>query len=65
MYYKMYYIYSMENKNKITEKQKVINRLVKTGVNPEAANRYANEHYEYASKYYSGVAKIASVIMSL
>ncbi len=51
--------------NTITEKTKVINKLVKWGHNLENASKYTNEHYEYASKYYTGVSKIAEVIMSL
>jgi len=50
---------------KITEKQKVINKIVKNGNNIEKATEMVNEHYEYASKYYTGVAKIANVIIYL
>jgi hypothetical protein len=50
---------------KPTEKQKVISRLVKWGHNEENATSWVNEHYEYASTYYSGVSKIAEVISSL
>ena len=47
------------------EKTKVINKLVKRGQNLENATKYTNEHYEYVSKHYAGVAKIAEVIMAL
>jgi hypothetical protein len=50
---------------KLTEKQKVIARLIKIGNNPERAEEMTNEHYEYVSKYYSGVAKMAEVIIYL
>lgn len=49
----------------LTEKQKVINKLVKNGNNIERATEMTNEHYEYVSKYYSGVAKMANVIICL
>ena len=49
----------------LTQKQKVINKLVKNGQNLENATKYTNEHYEYVFNYYSGVAKMANVIMSL
>tara|TARA_R100000541_G_scaffold18219_1_gene28003 strand:+ start:226 stop:396 length:171 start_codon:yes stop_codon:yes gene_type:complete len=51
--------------NNITEKQKVINRIVKHGANPRNAKIWVDEHYSYASKHYKGVAKIAEVIMYL
>ena len=50
---------------KLTEKQRVINKLVKNGNNVERATEMANEHYEYVSKHYSGVAKMANVIICL
>ncbi len=50
---------------KITEKQKVINKIVKNGHNIERATEMVNEHYEYVSKHYSGVAKMANVIIYL
>jgi hypothetical protein len=55
----------MKKTNTITEKSKVINRLVRIGNNLENATKYANEHYEYVSKHYIGVAKMAEVIMCL
>ena len=50
---------------KLTEKQKVVNKLVKNGNNLERATEMVNEHYEYVSKHYSGVAKMANVIICL
>lgn len=50
---------------KTTQKQKVINKLVKNGNNLENATKYANEHFDYVSRYYKGVSKMAEVIMSL
>ena len=50
---------------KLTEKQRVIARLVKWGHNEETATKWTNEHYEYASKHYSGISKMAEVISSL
>ena len=50
---------------KLTEKQKLVVRLVKCGNNEERATKMVNEHYEYVSKYYTGVAKMASVIICL
>ncbi len=50
---------------KITEKQKLINKLVKNGNNINNAIDMVNEHYDYVSKYYSGVAKMANVIIHL
>ena len=55
----------MTNTIKITEKAKVINRLVRIGQNLENATKYANEHYDYVSKHYIGVSKMAEVIMCL
>jgi len=55
----------MTNTNTNTEKAKVIARLVKLGNNLENATKYTNEHYEYVSNNYYGVAKIAEVIMCL
>ena len=55
----------MTNTNTNTEKTKVIARLVRIGNNLENATKYANEHYEYVSKHYIGVAKMAEVIMCL
>jgi len=49
----------------LTEKQKVVNMLIKRGNNPENALKYTNEHYEYVSTYYKGISKMAEVIMSL
>tara|TARA_R110000851_G_scaffold37810_2_gene97357 strand:+ start:2892 stop:3062 length:171 start_codon:yes stop_codon:yes gene_type:complete len=49
----------------ITEKSKVIARLVRIGQNLENATKYANEHYDYVSKHYTGVSKMAEVIMCL
>lgn len=46
-------------------KSKVIARLVKNGANAENAKRWVNEHFDYVSSKYSGVAKIAEVIMYL
>ena len=48
-----------------TQKERVINYLVKRGSNVENATTWVNEHYDYAAEYYTGVAKIARVIMSL
>ena len=60
------YLYNMRNaKQNITEKQKVINRIVKHGANPRNAQTWVDEHYTYVSKHYKGVAKIAEVIMYL
>ena len=50
---------------KTTQKQKVINKLVKNGNNLENSIKYANEHFDYVSTHYKGVAKMAEVIMSL
>ncbi len=50
---------------KLTEKQKVTARLVKWGHNEEDSTKWVNEHYEYVSKYYSGISKMAEVIASL
>ena len=59
----------MENsktvKAKLTEKQKVVNKLIKWGHNKENAQSWADEHYEYASKHYSGVSKIAEVVSTI
>ncbi len=52
-------------KVKLTEKQKVINRIVKWGSNVEDATRHTEEHYEYVSRYYTGISKMAEVILSL
>ena len=52
-------------KTTLTEKQKVINKMVKNGQNLENATKYADEHYDYVAKHYIGVAKMANVIMSL
>ena len=52
-------------KTKLTLKEKVINKLVKNGCNLDNAIKYTNEHFNYASKHYSGVSKIAEVIMYL
>lgn len=52
-------------KVKLTEKQKVINRLVKWGNNVEDATKYTDEHYDYVSRYYTGISKMAEVILSL
>ena len=52
-------------KTNITEKQKVINRIVKHGANPINAETWVDEHYTHVSKCYKGVAKIAEVIMYL
>ena len=52
-------------KVKLTEKQKVVNRLIKCGQNKENAEKYTNQHYDYVSKHYTGVAKMAEVIMVL
>ena len=46
-------------------KTKVIARLVKWGSNEERATKMVNEHFEYAESKYSGVSKIAEVIMYL
>lgn len=50
---------------KPTEKQKVIAKLVKWGHNEDNATKWVNEHYEYASTYYTGVSAIANAISSL
>ena len=49
----------------LTTKQKVINKLVKWGYNLENATRYTEEHFEYVSSNYKGVAKMAEVISYL
>ncbi len=48
-----------------TEKQRVIARLVKWGHNERNATQWADEHYEYVSKHYKGISKMAEVISSL
>ena len=48
-----------------TEKQQLINKLVKNGNNIEKATEMVNEHYEYVSKYYTGISKMAKVIICL
>ena len=50
---------------KLTEKQRLINKLVKYGNNIDRATDMVNEHYEYVSKYYTGIAKMAEVIICL
>lgn len=54
----------MNNKSNVL-KEKVIARLVRCGHNQESATRWTEEHFEYASKYYSGANKIAEVIQNL
>ena len=49
----------------ITEKQKIIEKIIKKGANIDNAKRWADEHYEYVSQHYNGVSKMAEVIMSL
>jgi len=51
--------------SKLTEKQRVINYLVKYGNNLESATKYTEEHFDYVSKHYKGIAKMAQVIMCL
>tara|TARA_R110000744_G_scaffold275082_4_gene388073 strand:+ start:526 stop:693 length:168 start_codon:yes stop_codon:yes gene_type:complete len=55
----------MNNAAKKTEKQKVIERLIKWGWNPETAERITGENFEYVEKHYSGISKMAEVIASL
>ena len=50
---------------KKTEKQKVIERLVKWGWNPETAIRITEENFLYVEKHYTGISKMAEVIASL
>ena len=50
---------------KLTEKQKLVIKLVKRGNNEDRANEMVNENYDYVSKYYTGVDKMASVIICL
>ena len=52
-------------KAKLTENQKVVNKLIKWGHNKENAQRWTDEHYEYAANHYTGVAKIAEVVSTI
>jgi len=49
----------------MTDKQKVINRLVKLGTNPIDAIKYTEENWDYISKQYTGIAKMAEAVMYL
>ena len=66
----IYYIYLYQKqKQNIMKKQitkgQVIARLVKCGYNKENSTEWVNEHFDYASKYYFTVSKIADVISTL
>ena len=50
---------------KLTEREKLFNRLVKFGNNEKSTNSMLDAHYEYVSKNYSGIAKMAEVIICL
>jgi hypothetical protein len=49
----------------MTQKQKIIARLMKWGWNEESATLMVDAHYEYVSKYYTGISKMAEVITCL
>ena len=50
---------------KLTEREKLFNRLIKFGNNEKNVNSMLDAHYEYVSKHYSGIAKMAEVIICL
>tara|TARA_R110002167_G_scaffold24774_2_gene86652 strand:- start:2135 stop:2293 length:159 start_codon:yes stop_codon:yes gene_type:complete len=50
---------------KVITKEQIISRLTKLGHNKDMATGWTNEHFEYASKYYFTVSKIADVISRL
>ena len=48
-----------------TLEKRVVARLIKGGFNPETVEKMMDEHFEYASSKYTGVAKIADVVSTL
>ncbi len=52
-------------KAKLTQKQKLFNRLVKFGNNEKSANAMIEANFEYVSKHYTGIAKMHEVIICL
>jgi hypothetical protein len=52
-------------KVKLTEREKLFNRLIKHGNNVDSVNSMLDANYEYVSKHYTGIAKMAEVIICL
>ena len=52
-------------KNEETLKAKIVARLTKWGNNEERAIEMVKEHFDYVNAYYTGVSKMAEVIMYL
>jgi len=52
-------------KNEETLKAKIVARLTKWGNNEEKATEMVKEHFDYVNTYYTGVSKMAEVIMYL
>lgn len=60
--------YILEKVDGVTEhQQKIIDRLVKSGSNPDDAKKYVLKNYDYAVRAYpeANIKKLAEIIMSV